>query len=225
MCIAGVTGITFILPVLQYLTSKSHSKGSDRKVEFIWAIRRRTDMRWIQEQLDKLHAATLRMNLPIQIFVTRGDNVIDNAFDIDYRDPTLCGSPRTPKTAAFVTIEEEKPMASPSGTTLRKVSFSIAEAMAATAIDPIARHPDLNALFNGFVASTVRGPTCVFASGPGGMLSDLKGIVGWCNSAGKVWKGMRGRMLDSFVIIGMSREYFKVSKQRFLRIQLKVAKF
>jgi predicted ferric reductase len=188
MCIAGGTGITFILPILQYLISKSH-KGSDRKVELIWAIRRRKDMRWIQEELDKLHAATHRMDLSIQIFVTREDDIAEQTFDIDSRDPTLCGSPRTPKTAAFVTIEEEKPMASPSGTTLRKGSFSIAEAMAATTIDPIARHPDLNALVNGFVASTVRGPTCVFASGPGGMVGDLKAIVAGCNSAGKVWKG------------------------------------
>jgi hypothetical protein len=146
-------------------------------------------MRWIQEELDKLHAATLRMDLSIQIFVTREDEVAGNAYDIDSRDPTLCGSPRTPKPVASVTIEEEKPMASPSGITLRKGSFSITEAVAATAIDPIVRHPDLNALGNGFVAPMVRGPTCVFASGPGGMVSDLKGIVAGSNSVGKVRKG------------------------------------
>jgi hypothetical protein len=71
----------------------------------------------------------------------------------------------------------------------RAGSFSVQQEFHSAAIDPERCHPNLNQLVNDFVSSTVRGPTCVYASGPGGMISDLREVVAPCNSGTKVWKG------------------------------------
>jgi ferric-chelate reductase len=51
------------------------------------------------------------------------------------------------------------------------------------------RRPDLGMIVHDFLDTTIRGSTTVYASGPGGMVSDLRRIVAGCNSGGEVWKG------------------------------------
>ena len=51
------------------------------------------------------------------------------------------------------------------------------------------RHPDLQRIVHDFVDSTAAGPTVLYASGPGGMISDLRTIVAGCNNGKKVLKG------------------------------------
>jgi hypothetical protein len=49
--------------------------------------------------------------------------------------------------------------------------------------------PDLKMTVEEFVGSTVRGRTDVFASGPGGMISELRSIIAGVSSGAAVWKG------------------------------------
>ena len=56
-------------------------------------------------------------------------------------------------------------------------------------VDHIHARPDLLAGVSDFVAGTVRGATDVFASGPGGMISELRSVVAGLNRGGDVWRG------------------------------------
>jgi len=205
LCVAGGTGVTFVLPVLMSLVSGAHPP-SGRTIEFIWAIRRKNDMLWIQDELNTLELATKTSNLKISIFVTRED-------DTHGKSNKAAGSVDALKNE-FVTIEERKSqsdtsshgqnteieVASPPSSSVsspdhinedasRSSSFAIHHARVPAVSNPSASRPDIAALVKSFVSSTVRGPTRVFASGPGGMVSDLRNAVAACNSAGKVWKG------------------------------------
>lgn len=208
LCVAGGTGVTFVLPILTSLVAGSQSPTSSRMIELIWVIRKRSDMLWIQDELNSLELATQTSGLRISIFVTREDETDDT----DHTAPDPIDGPKN----AFITVEEQNPesdtstrdcvtddeLASPSSffspssppNHLKELgshspSFRVHKARASAASSPSARHPDLVTLVRTFVAGTIRGPTRVYASGPGGMISDLRGAVASCNSAGKVWRG------------------------------------
>lgn len=179
VCVAGGTGITYVLPVLLELARSSLSP--DRKMELIWAVRHVDNTEWVEEELDMLRQARKALNLKIRVFATR---------DANSRSPSL----------------HDKEMNSPEGASKEvgpsssSSSSSSIEAGCECGTDvPVAkigggtvdedRHPNLPKLVSGFIDKTVRGPTVVIASGPGGMISDLRTIVAECNSASKVWKG------------------------------------
>ncbi|KLU88241.1 ferric reductase [Magnaporthiopsis poae ATCC 64411] len=50
LCVAGGTGVTFVLPVLLELVRSRPVPG--RKVELLWAIRHERDMEWVRPELD-----------------------------------------------------------------------------------------------------------------------------------------------------------------------------
>lgn len=191
LCVAGGSGITFVLPVLQHLLHEVRTAPlKDRKMELIWAVRRRSDLDWIRSELDTLRGASQRLNLTIRIFVTREDEV--EATVAEREPPT-----DAPSNDAFVKIEGDETSGTSDSASLSTAmekgaggrSFSIEHATYTAAMSPETRHPNLNALVIDFISSTVRGPTCVYASGPGGMISDLRSIVAACNSGSKVWNG------------------------------------
>jgi predicted ferric reductase len=70
VCVAGGTGITYILPILLYLTEQQPLQCSS-KMEFTWAVRRGSDTQWIDHELQRLHEASKKMDLAIRIYVTR----------------------------------------------------------------------------------------------------------------------------------------------------------
>lgn len=175
VCVAGGTGIAYVLPVLLELARSPISK--DRKIELIWAIRHANDADWVAQELDLLRQARKALNLKIRVYATRdvgnspligekgeGNSEIkpvgasSSASSSDFDDNCQCGT--------------EVPVA--------KIGDGIVDED---------RHPNLPKLIKEFVANTVRGPTTVFTSGPGSMISDLRTIVAGCNSASKVWKG------------------------------------
>lgn len=181
LCVAGGTGVTFVLPILLGLINQVPL--IDRKVELVWAVRRERDLTWIREELALLRQAAVRHNLKIRVFVT-GENELDDSGDLK-------------AITVNKAISDDKIEASSASTSTEDVkkepisrlrSFSIQHP---TSIEASARsrHPDLNALIHAFVDSTVRGPTIVYASGPGGMISDLRRVIAGCNSGEKVWKG------------------------------------
>lgn len=182
LCIAGGTGISFVTPVLLDLINQQ--RVPDRRVELIWAVRRDGDVAWISQELDSLRRASGRTNLTVRIFVTR-ENELD---DVNLTSqgpqskPTFLEDKMAISSASSSTGEDQK------ATNSRAGSFSVQHPTSVEG-SSASRHPDLDGLVQQFVDSTVRGPTTVFASGPGGMISDLRKVVGHANSGAKVWRG------------------------------------
>lgn len=176
VCVAGGTGITAMLSVLLHLAQSTPSP--DRKVELIWAMRHSDNVKWVQEELDSLRRVQKDINLTIRLYATR---------DADISAPSIADSYDN-KQQEIIALEEfgsssSRDVPTPCGSLaelpIRRAGYD------AGASD---RRPDLGRLINDFLASTLRGSTTVFASGPGGMASDLGTIVAAQNSAGKVWR-------------------------------------
>ncbi|PWY83355.1 hypothetical protein BO70DRAFT_386813 [Aspergillus heteromorphus CBS 117.55] len=73
LCVAGGTGITFVLPpLLKIMTHPGCTANGSRLVELVWVIRREADMQWIEPELDVLRkVASTSINCRIRVFVTR----------------------------------------------------------------------------------------------------------------------------------------------------------
>lgn len=174
ICVAGGTGITYVLPVLLQLARLPLSQ--DRKIELIWAIRHAHDADWVREEMDLLRQARKALNLKIRLYATR-DTATSPQLQEKEQDPisetkAVGSSSSSSSSDAGCDCGTDVPVAKIGGGTVDEE-----------------RHPNLPKLVNEFVANTIRGPTTVFASGPGGMISDLRTIVAGCNSGSKVWKG------------------------------------
>ncbi|KAI1114300.1 ferric reductase like transmembrane component-domain-containing protein [Nemania sp. NC0429] len=172
LCVAGGTGIAYVLPALLGLIRKPSVR--DRKVQLIWAVRRRADLSWIEQELAVINNAATSHGIEVTIYVTRecGSSIHDKKLEKQIADVKVVGS---------------SPSSSP---------MSITDVQTATPLDVqelgskgLNRHPDLKALVSEFVDGTVRGSTRVFGSGPGGMISDLRSAVAARNSGAKVWRG------------------------------------
>ncbi|KAL2818590.1 ferric reductase like transmembrane component-domain-containing protein [Aspergillus granulosus] len=176
MCIAGGTGVTFVLPVLLALT-RSPRRGN---LEFIWAIRRKDDMKWIEPELQILRkSAAATSNFRIRIFVTRGSN-----------DAPIATATAPEFETKEVTVENKHPSSISSSSEMKEETFSIHEPSSSASLSSgNTKHPDLATQLTDFVSRTVAGPTRVVASGPLSMIRDLRSAVAQCNDAGRVWKG------------------------------------
>ncbi|KAJ6000611.1 hypothetical protein N7481_001020 [Penicillium waksmanii] len=179
ICVAGGTGITYVLGVLLELAQQAPSP--DRKIELIWAIRHTSNTKWISEELSLLRKAKKNLNLKVKIFATRDSNSRPHSIEVD--EPSK----------AFAADEDEKavqvkPVCAASDSDVCDCPSGSVEKLGGSA-NSSQRHPSLHKMIPGFLEDTVRGPTTVFASGPGGMISDLRSIVASCNSGSKVWKG------------------------------------
>ncbi|CAF3570348.1 unnamed protein product [Fusarium graminearum] len=178
VCVAGGTGIAYVLPVLLELARSPVSR--DRKIELIWAIRHATDAEWVQQEMDLLQQARKALNLKIRVFATRdaSSRTSSKIRMEDEKDARDTSRPVASSSSSSDVIDES--CACGTDVPVRKIGQGIEDED---------RHPNLPKLINDFVGNTITGPTTVFASGPGGMISDLRTIVAGCNSAGQVWKG------------------------------------
>ncbi|UZP36683.1 hypothetical protein NXS19_004499 [Fusarium pseudograminearum] len=163
LCVAGGTGITYVLPVLLSLISQKSS--SLRKVQLIWAIRKEPDKQWVRDELESIYEASDSHGIEVYVYVTR---------ETGY------------STATHDTVKAHK--AADVGTSASALSESD-EVRSDVDRNFKTSHPDLRKMIPSFVEDTVRGPTTVFASGPGSMISDLRSAVAACNSGAQVWKG------------------------------------
>ncbi|KAH6681032.1 ferric reductase transmembrane component 5 [Plectosphaerella plurivora] len=145
LCLAGGTGITYVLPTLLWLANQP--VGSNRRITLVWAVRRKQDIDWVRGELDVLTAAH-KHGIVIDIHVTREE--MAQAVDAN-GDASSCGSG----------------------------SLNVRSG----------GHPDIAGIVQGFLAQNIGGRTTVFASGPGGMISDARSAVASANSGRKVWKG------------------------------------
>ncbi|KAJ0421173.1 ferric reductase like transmembrane component-domain-containing protein [Aspergillus carlsbadensis] len=180
ICVAGGTGVTFVLPVLLAL-SRTPRRGN---LEFVWVMRRKDDLKWIEPELQTLRrTAAATSNFRIRIFVTRGT----------HDDPTTTTSTTAPELEskeAAVANQHPSSISSSTSTEMKEDTFSIHEPSSSASLNSgNTKHPDLATQLSDFISRTVSGPTRVVASGPLSMIRDLRGAVAQCNDAGRVWKG------------------------------------
>jgi predicted ferric reductase len=177
LCIAGGTGITYVLPVLLGLASRPQT--IDRHMCFVWVIRRRSDIDWIAPELAILKRKCPNLRANISIYVTRAGEDVDTT------------APATSEKAVANDCEKEiqATSASASSNSLSSALSVHGVSKAELGLSHYQARPNLEAIVSGFVANTVRGRTNVFASGPGEMISDLRSIVAATNRGGEVWRG------------------------------------
>ncbi|KAG9840480.1 hypothetical protein KCU98_g6802, partial [Aureobasidium melanogenum] len=193
LCIAGGTGITYVLPVLLGLAHQPRSVK--RKVTLVWAIRQKADVAWVKPELDRVKQLAKSIDLIIRIFVTREAegqvSISEKARNTeDFKsvsEPIVrSASDQTPDTSSAASTSAAYPCCGPSSD-----SFAI-QKTAIPASDPrdqpIHRHPNLSVLVKDFIDETVCGRTTVYASGPGRMISELRSIVAKANDGSRVWR-------------------------------------
>ncbi|KAI6780718.1 ferric reductase like transmembrane component [Emericellopsis cladophorae] len=169
LCIAGGTGITYVLPVVMDVCRRP---AVNRKVEIVWFVRHRTDVDWIKPELNVLEDQDNGTELKIRIFTTR-----DTIDDTD--------EPSTPiSDDSGLSSDDEKK--SPSSPRQRKLITIRPSTAAATAGN--SGHPNVKPIVQHFVERTVSGPTKVYSSGPGRMMSELREAIAGLNSGTRVWK-------------------------------------
>lgn len=154
LCVAGGTGITFVLPVLLKLVRERRVPG--RKISLVWAVRRDADVKWVEEELDEIKETGCSHGVDVDVYITREK---DHHSSDSGSDKEGCGC-------------NDAGHHHPTTTEV-----------------PEARRPHLDEIVKKFVESVERGPSVVYASGPGGMIGDLRTAVASSNQAGKVWKG------------------------------------
>ncbi|KAL4998352.1 ferric reductase like transmembrane component-domain-containing protein [Aspergillus recurvatus] len=189
-CIAGGTGVTFVLPVLLTLAQRTQRRGL---LEFVWVVRRKDDMDWVEGELEMLKkAAAAVRNFRIRIFVTRGahDSTTKPVAASEYPLSKEAEAEAEAVVASQTPSSLSTPSILPPEFDLQSPTFTIhVPSSAASLSSGKTQHPDLAAQVTDFVSRTVSGPTRVIASGPLGMIRDLRSAVASCNDPSKVWKG------------------------------------
>ncbi|GJC85272.1 ferric reductase transmembrane component 3 [Colletotrichum liriopes] len=146
LCVAGGTGVTYVLPALMSL--KKHS-GATRQLELVWVVRRIKDVEWIRPELDALEAEE-GPKVTVRIFATR-----DACNDI------------SPSEQSNKLSESGSTSDAGEGPGEKQVQVSTRATGELTSSET-PRHPDMATIVRQFVDATVSGKTAVFASGPGG---------------------------------------------------------
>jgi ferric-chelate reductase len=183
LCIAGGTGVTFVLPVLLHLIRQPSFSSRSGLLEFIWVIRRKADMAWLKAEMDELVAAAEgcpNSNFRVRVFVTREADADAEALnkddvDVDGKEVVKEGILRTSSTST-TSAEAEG-------------AFSVQYLGSGSGSADADRHPDVGSQVTDFVSRVVHGPTRVVASGPTGLISDLRRGVAACNDPARVWRG------------------------------------
>jgi predicted ferric reductase len=178
LCIAGGTGIAYVLPVLLDLASRP--QNSERHMSLVWAVRRRSDIDWVAPELAVLKRKCRNLRTNMHIYVTRAGGEADIAPPAiaEKAGVTDCNKEINPALSSNSSSQDAS-----SALSVHGVSKSDLE------LNHIQARPDLDTIVRDFVAETVQGGTDIFASGPGGMISDLRRIIASTNKGSDVWKG------------------------------------
>ncbi|KAH8658133.1 ferric reductase like transmembrane component-domain-containing protein [Xylariales sp. PMI_506] len=177
LCIAGGTGIAYVLPVLLNLAKQPTTSSNHRKVELLWAIRRKEDMQWVEKELSELKKGSSSRDLVVRVYITRAQGESASSTEIVHDKAS----------AVDTTAKEVDSISASSSSSFNELPPSWEVRQIGSQGEH--KHPDLGATVRTFVDNTVKGRTVVYASGPGGMISDLRSIVADCNSPARVWKG------------------------------------
>ncbi|KAK4126983.1 putative FAD binding protein [Parathielavia appendiculata] len=68
LCVAGGSGITFVLPILLRLAREKPAPG--RKIELVWAVKRKQDLQWVEPEMEQLRRLGAPHGLRVRTFVT-----------------------------------------------------------------------------------------------------------------------------------------------------------
>ncbi|WWC87107.1 uncharacterized protein L201_001993 [Kwoniella dendrophila CBS 6074] len=226
LCIAGGTGITFVLPILLHLSKFGLTKG--RLIELVWVIRHEKDTEWIKSELEQLRkdeniSITIKITRELKVSNSNNNSTISGSstpmpisknFDtlqmsgnqkeeikekLQNGDIVPISSYSNINNNNNITGEDSgcpcKPPVYTAGSSSSSSSeykennqIYDAEKAIEQGVEPHHR-PDLRLSVKEFVQKTINGPTCVYVSGPGGMVSDVRDEVALCNDAKKVWNG------------------------------------
>ena len=197
VCVAGGTGITYVLPVLLELSRQAIAPS--RRIELIWAMRHASNAEWVREELDLLHKVQKALKLKIRLYATQDPRSNTPSLKEGGSSKGSVTDNKTAKGDEEITATEEVAGVSSSSSSSDDddaiescdcgVEVPIRKIGNTTSNFAEDRHPDLEKLVREFVEGTTAGPTTVYASGPGSMISDLRTIVAARNSAAKVWAG------------------------------------
>jgi ferric-chelate reductase len=182
LCIAGGTGITYVLPVLLDLAARPRNR--DRRVALVWVVKHRKDLEWVAPELEALKREAKSLGLRIHVYVTRATEEREPA-----SVPTaLSEHGKGKEMGEEVTFESAS--SSTSGSLSSRSPLSVhGVSEFELGMDHLHNRPDLAAIVKGFVEKNVVGRTQVFASGPGEMISELRAVVAGLNRGGDVWRG------------------------------------
>ncbi|KAF3760031.1 hypothetical protein M406DRAFT_343643 [Cryphonectria parasitica EP155] len=173
LCIAGGTGITFVLPVLLRLVRDRPRKG--RKVELVWAVRKDVDVRWVENELEEIQSARCSHGIHVDVYITREKAHHQSSSSSLSSSSLPSSSPKVDGDAG----------GGGSGCDCNDISH---HHPISTQV-PDQRRPKLRGIVEAFTSSVTQGSTTVYASGPGGMIGDLRRAVAGRNEASKVWGG------------------------------------
>ncbi|KAM0527656.1 hypothetical protein ACHAPS_002668 [Verticillium nonalfalfae] len=187
LAIAGGTGITYVLPVIletlqSQVDSASASDRTDRAIQLVWMVRHRDDARWIEAELELIKASAGKHNIQVTIFVTREqeESGKDNNTSANEKLSSDQKARQVTDSSSSSSLPDTNGIALKDIVTYRNTADSN---------DSVRRHPDVGTVVQDFVGETVQGPTVVFASGPGAMISELRKSVASLNSGKQVWHG------------------------------------
>ncbi|WWD18268.1 hypothetical protein CI109_102718 [Kwoniella shandongensis] len=185
LCIAGGTGITFVLPVLLHLAQCPPTSGH---IHLVWVVRNERNVEWIEPELEQL-----RKNERIRITVipTRTSHPPQeikpvNTDGDDEITPAGCCCDVVPpydEGEGSSSTEPKLGLGDKSASSLESEEKGLEE------VADLHHRPDVRKLVREFVEGVEAGPTCVYVSGPAGMVSDVRAEVAACNDITRVWKG------------------------------------
>jgi ferric-chelate reductase len=162
LCIAGGTGISYVLPVILHLARAGYS-GGDELIELVWVVRHEYDTKWIEAELEEIRKSPF---ITVTIHVTRQNLALEAE--------TPSAMTETSKTLNY----EETSASATSG------EKNLEDLQSRTP-----HRPDLGDKVEDFVRTVKAGSTKVYVSGPPSMISDVRASVAGVNDPKKVWRG------------------------------------
>jgi hypothetical protein len=180
LAVAGGTGVTLTVPVVLGALEKEGMRGG--VVDFVWVVRRRSNIRWIGKELREMKRRCKEsgVDLNIHIYVTQGgenesgdSTPVENISVIDEKgidiDPTDGKSEKSIVGALDLDIN---------------------------ILDH--QRPALKDILESFISTRASDQrrTRVIASGPSDMGRVLRSSVAGMNSGGAVWRGRKSRDVE-----------------------------
>ncbi|KAK8858381.1 hypothetical protein IAR55_002608 [Kwoniella newhampshirensis] len=185
LCVAGGTGITFVLPVLLHLAECPPTSGL---IHLVWVVRNEANVEWIAPELGQLRK---RERVKIFVIPTRTlhlPTVIEPKECSDNSDEDI-----TPAGCSCNSVPPYEENASSNSHKLdmsdKLVASSADQEKASGEVPDLHHRPDVRKIVRDFVEGIDGGPTCVYVSGPAEMVSDVRAEVAVCNDVKRAWRG------------------------------------
>jgi len=196
LAIAGGTGISLTLPVI--LAATSTPIFANAAIDFIWIVRRSTNVQWISQELDELKscAQLTGWNLRMHIYITQEKEASaseTNSLHDEAGEKGEAGESITPIAegccSSDTSTEKSGTGVCCSANTGSSGKGKQCREFCTTYMNSC--HPSLDDIVSSFVENRAHSShrTRVIASGPAGMGHDLRAAVAKVNDGGKVWRG------------------------------------